>query len=109
MKASVLERLSAFKFLGNRKEKGKQPASNHALATTTGHLSYGSSAQTPRSGDVLERVEEVDDALQSDMLPWDSDQSGEEENWNDAEDGFVRDICAWTESLNIWTHSDARP
>lgn len=95
MKASVLQSLGAFKYLGNRKEKGKQPASNHALAAATaGHLGYGSSAQTPRSGDVLERVEEVDDALPGDMFPWDSEQLGEEENWNDAEDGFVRDICA---------------
>lgn len=90
MKATLLTGLGALKYLGNRKEKGKQPA----LAAPT-HYDYGSSAQTPRSGDVLDRVVEVDDAAAGDVFPWDVDQTGEEENWNDAEDVFVRDICAF--------------
>ncbi|KLO18654.1 hypothetical protein SCHPADRAFT_924919 [Schizopora paradoxa] len=92
MKASVLESLGAFKYLGNRKEKGKQPASNHAITAAQSHPGYGSSAQTQRSGDVLERVEEV----------WDSEHSGEEENWNDAEDGFVRDIFAYRRTYRLF-------
>ena len=91
MKASLLSNLGAFKYLGSSKEKGKQPASNESVATPA-HFGYGSSSQTPRSGDVLERVMEVDDTA-GDDLPWNADQSGEEEDWNDVEDGFVRDIC----------------
>lgn len=100
MKASLLTSLGAFSHLGNRKEKGKQPASNDAFATPA-HHGYGSSAQTPRSGDVLGRVEEVDDAAARCVLPWDAEQSGEEENWNDAEDEFVRDISALFDLLDI--------
>jgi len=50
----------------------------------------------------LDRVVEVDDAAAGDVFPWDVDQTGEEENWNDAEDVFVRDIYAYRRTYRLF-------